>query len=789
MRQRHCRRVLVSSLLSLDPDAFIKSLRKSAWVTTQIEHIEQISEREPQFGALNRPLHPDLDLALQRLEIRRLYSHQAEAVNAAREGRDVVTVTSTASGKTLCYNLPVLDIILSEPQSRALYLFPTRALAQDQTGKLNDFDLFPKVKHAAYDGDTPQAERRAIRKLAQVVLTNPDMLHLGILPYHQTWGMFFANLKFVVLDEVHTYRGVFGAHVAQVLRRLRRICTIYGSDPKFLCCSATIANPESLIAQLTGVGVPHLVNSNGSPSGRRTFMFWNPPRLESHETQRRSANSEASQLLAVLTANGVRSITFARTRKTAELLLRSSRSLLEAHAPHLVNRIASYRAGYTRKERRELEKALFSGELLAVTATSALELGVDIGGLDASILTGYPGTIASAWQQAGRAGRSGGRALTIMIAYDNPLDQFLMRHPDYFFGRPHEIATADCDNRRILQQHLLCAAYECPVSPPDMQMFGVNARQCLQNLREEGHLFLRNGRLHCNTGVYPAALVNLRSAESTVYQIVHHETRTLIGTAEYGAALRTLHPGAIYLHQGETFRVEELNHEALEARVIPAEVSYYTEPAQRSSLLVLGMRHQLSLGAFGDVVVTSRVVSYQRKRLQNNIVLDVTSLDMPEQTFETEAVWLAVSSSICDKVTTGGYDIHGSLHAVEHALAGMIPLLIACDRSDIGGITALHHPDTGAPTIFLFDTYPGGVGIAEGLVERMPELMSAALQVIEECPCDDGCPSCVHSPLCGVGNHPLDKPGSALLLSLLLANMSSAPIPVVSCGRRSDAAD
>ncbi len=755
----------------MDPDAFISSLRQSSWVTTQIEHIEQICERDAQYGSLNQPLHPTLELALQRLEIRRLYTHQSEAINAARERRDVVVVTSTASGKTLCYNLPVLDTILRAPQSRALYLFPTRALAQDQCGKLNDFDLFPKVKHAAYDGDTPSNERRAIRKLAHIVLTNPDMLHLGIIPYHQTWGMFLTHLKYVILDEVHTYRGVFGAHVAQVLRRLRRVCALYGSDPQFLCCSATIANPADLVSQVTGAVMPHVVTSNGSPAGRRTFLFWNPPRLDERLTQRRSTNGEASQLLAALTTNGVRTITFARTRKTTELLLRSARTLLEAHAPELVNQIASYRAGYTRAERRELEKALFNGDLLGVTATSALELGVDIGGLDASILTGYPGTISSAWQQAGRAGRSGGRSLTVMVAYDNPLDQFLMRHPEYFFGQPHEVATADCNNRRILQQHLLCAAYEYPIVPDDLALFGKNAKQCLQNLREDGTLFLRAGRLHCSTGIYPAAKVNLRSAENTVYQIVHHETSALIGTAEYGTALRTLHPGAIYLHQGETFRVEELNHQGLEARVLPAEVSYYTEAAQRSTLLVLGTREAFAYGAFGEVVVTSQVVSYQRKRLQNGVVLDVNSLDMPAQTFETEAIWLIIAPDICNRVTSLGYSLHGALHAAEHALAGMIPLLVACDRSDIGGITSLNHVDTGHPTVFLFDTYPGGVGISEGLIGRLPELMCAALQVIEECSCEDGCPSCVHSALCGSGNQPLDKAGASVVLRALLERM------------------
>jgi DEAD/DEAH box helicase domain-containing protein len=757
----------------MDFEGYLHDLRRAEFYKGQIAHVEHIPARSARYGALERPLAPMLERQLETLGLSRLYGHQAEAVNAAREGEHVTVVTATASGKTLCYNLPVLDAVLNDGRARALYLFPTKALAQDQLGKLNDFGLFPTVRFATYDGDTPAAERRFIKKGAHIVLTNPDMLHVGILPYHTSWGAFLRHLKYVVVDEMHSYRGVFGAHVAHILRRLRRACAFYGADPQFLCCSATIANPEELTQRLAGVERPIIVNGNGAPTGPRTFVFWNPPFIDAGQEKRRSANMEATSLFTDLVTQGVRNITFTKARKSAELILRYAKNTLERRAPELAERVMSYRAGYTADERRNIEQGLFSGRLIGVTATNALELGVDVGGLDATVMTGYPGTIASAWQQAGRAGRAGDEALAVLVAHDNPLDQFLMRHPEYFFGRPHERAVIDPDNRRILAQHLLCAAYESPLTPADLLRFGPNARDCVESLKETGKIAWRTGAWRFAGADYPAASVNIRSASAATYRILDsaHEDR-LVGTVESGVAFKTVHPGAIYLHQGETYLVEALDIEGHTASVRPTDANFYTEARESSQILILDTKLSRPLANttahFGDVVVTDQVMHYQRKRLYSDDVLEVLDLDLPEQTFETEAFWFTVPNSIRNTLLDAGADLGGSIHAIEHAAIGMMPLLSTCDRYDVGGVSHPVHPDTALPTVFVYDGYPGGVGIAEATYENLTELLKATHAIIAECPCAEGCPSCVQSPKCGNNNEPLDKQGARYLLELLL---------------------
>lgn len=757
----------------MDFTEYLQDLRGAPFYKGQIAHVQHLAARTARYGELERPLAPALQERLSAQGIDRLFAHQAEAVNAARDGEHVTIVTATASGKTLCYNLPVLDAVLEQTRSRAIYLFPTKALAQDQLGKLNDFGLFPTVRFATYDGDTPADERRYVKKGAHIVLTNPDMLHLGILPYHASWSGFLANLRYVVVDEMHTYRGVFGAHMAHILRRLRRICQFYGADPQFLCCSATIANPDELTERLTGVQRPVVIDQNGAPSGRRTFVFWNPPFIDAEQSSRRSANMEATQLFTDLVSHGIRNITFAKARKSAELILRYSRNQFDRTDPHLSPRITSYRSGYTPKERRTIEQNLFSGRLIGVTATNALELGVDVGGLDATVLTGYPGTIASAWQQAGRAGRGGEESLSILVALDNPLDQFLMRHPEYFFGRPHERAIVDTDNRRIVAQHLLCAAYERALTPEDLPRFGVNARTAVDTLTEEGKLFFRGGRWHFCGGDYPAAGVNIRSASGAPFRIVDEEQgNRLVGTVEGGIAYKTVHPGAIYLHMGETYLVDRLEIETHTAYVRPVEANYYTEARENSHILILDTKLSRDLGCtkayFGDVVVTNKVVGFRRKKLFSDEVLEVEDLDLPEQTFETEAFWFTVPQPQMLTLIGEGAELPGSIHAVEHAAIGMMPLLSTCDRWDVGGVSHPEHPDTALPTVFIYDGYPGGVGIAEATYGTLRELLSATHAIIADCPCTEGCPSCVQSPKCGNNNQPLDKKGAQRLLELLL---------------------
>jgi DEAD/DEAH box helicase domain-containing protein len=757
----------------LNFESYLQDLRGASFYKGQIAHVQRIPGRPARYGKLERPLHPDLQARLAAVGVRQLYAHQAEAINAARDGRDVTVVTATASGKTLCYNLPVLDAVLNDGRARAFYLFPTKALAQDQLGKLNDFGLFPAVRFATYDGDTPADERRTIKRGAQIVLTNPDMLHIGILPYHSSWSGFLANLKYVVVDEMHTYRGVFGAHVAHILRRLRRLCAHYGANPQFLCCSATIANPAELARKLADVQDPVVIDGNGAPAGPRTFVFWNPPFIDAEQSQRRSANVEATSLFTDLVAQGVRNITFAKARKSAELILRYARNTFDRHMPEFSHRITSYRAGYTVRERRAIEEALFSGALIGVTATNALELGVDVGGLDATVMTGYPGTIASTWQQAGRAGRGGEESLAVLVAMSNPLDQFLMRHPDYFFGRAHERAVVDPDNRRILAAHLQCAAYERALRPEELQAFGPNARSCLQTLTDEDRLFFRGGQWNYRGGDYPAAAVNIRSTATGVFRIVdcEHNNR-LIGTIESNVAYRAVHPGAVYLHMGNTYLVQRLDIETGTAYARAAEVPFYTETGESSDIQLLDIHQHETMGRtvkfYADVMVTSQVTDYRRKKLYTDEVLDLVTLNLPEQTFETEAFFWVVPDEIRKQLIDAGADLAGSIHAVEHAAIGMMPLLCTCDRWDVGGVSHSDHPDTHKPTIFIYDGYPGGVGIAEATYENLESLLRATHATIADCPCADGCPSCVQSPKCGNNNEPLDKHGARYLLELLL---------------------
>jgi DEAD/DEAH box helicase domain-containing protein len=755
----------------MDFNEYISGLKADPDYRGQVAHEQVIPPRPAQYASPEEPVHPVLEARLHALGIDRLYSHQAAALNAVRRGEHLISVTATASGKTLTYNLPTLEAVLREPRSRALYLFPTKALAQDQLGKLNDFGLFPTVRFATYDGDTPKEERQYIKRGAHIVLTNPDMLHIGILPYHTTWAPFFTNLKYVVLDEIHSYRGVFGAHVAQVMRRLRRICAHYGANPQFIACSATIANPAELMQAVTGLDAT-VNDQDGAPTGKRTFVFWNPP-IVGEDGTRRSAHIEAAGLFTDLVANHIRNITFAKARKSAELILKYAREAFAERNSTLGGRIMSYRAGYTPEERRNIERGLFDGKLIGVTATNALELGVDVGDLDATVLTGYPGTIASAWQQAGRSGRMNSEALSIMIALDNPLDQYLMRHPEYFFGRSNERAIVDPDNRRILAAHLVCAAYELPLKREEIALFGERAGNTLAQLEEEKALVSRNEKWYYRGEGYPAGAVNIRSASSEIYRISDQSRGgLLIGNVEGARVYQTLHEGAIYLHQGETYLVRELDETTHTAEVLPTEANYYTEPREVTHITILDDMASSPLGIttahFGEVVVSTQVLGYRCKQLYSDTVLDVVDLDLPEQVYETEAFWFTVPTPLVQEIAKAGLDLCGAIHAAEHAAIGMMPLFSTCDRWDIGGVSSPAHFDTGMATIFIYDGYPGGVGIAEATYERLSALLTATQEMIAACPCTDGCPSCVQSPKCGNNNDPLDKRGAAFLLQKIL---------------------
>ncbi|MBN1995591.1 MAG: DEAD/DEAH box helicase [Anaerolineae bacterium] len=772
----------------MNPSDFIKHLKEQSFYQDQIAHVERISARSAQYTLLERPLLRPLVEAVKAGGTARLYSHQAQAIDAIRAGQDVVVATGTASGKTLCYNLPALEAILLNAQTRAIYLFPTKALAQDQLRVLKNMvghlkQTAPAPKNApsmtvprfgTYDGDTPQSSRGRLRREGHIILTNPDMLHVGILPNHTLWGQFLKNLKFVVVDEAHIYRGVFGSHVAVVFRRLARLSQLYGSQPQFICCSATIANPGEHIKRLTG-RKPVVVADDGSPRAPKQFVLWNPPFLDDKKTARRSPNSEAANLFVEMARRDVRNITFTKARVVAELILNYARQTLNRTDPELKDRLASYRAGYLPEQRREIEQALFQGQLTGVTATSALELGVDVGNLDATVSVGYPGTVASLWQQAGRAGRGKSGSLAVLVGLDNPLDQYFMRHPAQLFGRPHEHALIDPGNVYILEQHLPCAAHEHPLTPADEILFGRGFVEAMVNLEERGVLTYQaeQDKWHYRGRDYPAERVSIRSIGRRPVALVDGSKKfKRLEEMDEVSAYSRVHPGAIYMHQGESYLVTELNLEKGQAVLVPARVDYYTQPRELSDIhIIRSLRHrQLKMATvyWGAVRVAQEVVGYKRVRQFSEANLGETPLEMPTNTFETRALWWDVPVEWAKHLARRGWDFMGGLHAVEHAAIGLLPLFAMCDRWDIGGLSTPMHPDTEKPQIFIYDGYPGGVGITEQGFNLLADLWAATLAAIKDCPCDDGCPSCIYSPKCGNNNEPLDKRAAIWILESLL---------------------
>ena len=729
---------------------------------------EEIAYRglEPAREARTEPLPADLDprvaSTLVANGVTALYRHQAETWNAARRGENVVVTTGTASGKSLAFNLPVLDAIAREPKARALYVYPTKALAQDQARALAELRL-KGLRPAIYDGDTPPEQRWQIRKWSNLILTNPDLLHVGLLPHHDRWGDVLSNLRFVVVEEAHVYRGVFGSHVANVLRRLRRLARIYDADPRFLLATATIANAGALALALTGEPAT-LVESDTSPRAEREVAIWNPPLLDAGLGLRASALGDAARLLSQLASRDLRTICFAKSRKAAELIHRFTVERVDGET---ARRLAPYRAGYTAEQRREIERRLVDGELLGVTATDALELGIDIGHLDCAISVGFPGTVASLRQQWGRAGRRD-RGLAVLIASEDALDQFFAREPDALLERRVEAAILDHENTRILDPHVLSAAYEAPLADPDAAELGTVALEraaVLPELERTPAGFVWKGR------DYPAARISLRSGDAEAVAVVEHETGSLLGLVERERAYSTVHQGAVYLHLGEQYLVEELDLDGRVALVAPAGVDWYTQAKKESETTIEeAVRMEPRLGvelSFGRVSVTEQVVAYARKAVRDGSTLDVVPLLLPETTFETEAVWFSPNDELLaglEQMPT----LLGTLHAAEHALIALLPLQAMCDRWDIGGLSTNVHYQTGRPTIFVYDGHAGGVGITERGFERFEGWAGDTHRLLERCPCADGCPSCVQSPKCGNLNEPLDKAGARTLLGRML---------------------
>jgi DEAD/DEAH box helicase domain-containing protein len=727
----------------------------------ELAYLGSEAAREARTTALPDGLPAALRERLEARGIDSLYSHQAEAWETARRGEHFVVTTGTASGKSLAFNLPVLAALAEEPKLRALYLYPTKALAQDQVRALDELQV-KRVRPAIYDGDTESERRWQIRKWSNLILTNPDMLHVGVLPHHDRWGDVLSNLRFVVVDEAHVYRGVFGSHVGNVLRRLRRLARIYGSDPQFLLASATIGNPGELAASLTGLDFT-VIGDDGAPKAERTIALWNPELIDEELGQRASALADASKLMADLVERGLRTLVFAKSRRAAELIHKFTADRLGD-----ASRLSPYRAGYTPAQRREIEQRLFAGELLGVSATNALELGIDVGSLDAVVSVGFPGTVASLRQQWGRAGRKG-HGLAVMVASEDALDQYFMREPETLLGRRVEAAILDHENPRVLDGHVAAAAFEAPLDDEDVEILGAEA---LQRAAEHPELEKTDAGYVWAGRDYPAGRFGLRSTSPDVFTVVETETGSVLGTIERERAYSTVHDGAIYLHLGASYRVLALDVTARSALVEPFSGDYYTQAKKETMTSIEEtLRGERRLGldlAFGRVSVTEQVIGYQKKSIRDQSTLDLVGLDLPETTFETEAVWYVPKPEQLDGLLEMP-KLLGTLHAAEHAMIAILPLWAMCDRWDIGGLSTNLHYQTGRPTIFVYDGHSGGVGITERGFEAFEGWVEDTAKMLDGCPCESGCPSCVQSPKCGNLNEPLDKAGALELLSRMLA--------------------
>ncbi|MEU4559241.1 DEAD/DEAH box helicase [Actinoplanes sp. NPDC023936] len=768
--------------------------RGTAAEVSPITHIERVPPRAGQAAPWPGWTDPTVRDAFTAQRIIAPWKHQAAAATLAWEGTHVVLATGTASGKSLAYQLPALSALARDPKATVLYLSPTKALAADQLRAIARLGL-DGVRPATFDGDTPREEREWVRQHSRFVLTNPDMLHHSLLPGHARWGVFLRRLSYVVIDECHTYRGVFGSHVAHVLRRLRRAAARYGSSPTFILASATSGDPAGAASRLTGLPVTE-VTEDTSPRGGVTFALWEPPLLPQSTLSlpavsadsefldvelppiRRSALRETADLLTDAVVAGTRTLAFVRSRRGAEVVASMTRRSLDEAVPGLGDRVAAYRAGYLREDRRAIERSLLSGELLGLASTNALELGVDLVGLDAVLICGYPGTRASLWQQAGRAGRAGGEALAVLIARDDPLDTYLVHHPEAVFGRPVEATVLDPSNPYVLGPQLCCAASEAPLTDADLELFGGEpAVAAAHALAGEGVLRRRPSGWYWTHRGRPD--VDLRGTGGAPVAVVESSTGRLLGTVDHGSSHVMLHTGAVYLHQGVSYVVDELDLDDAIALVHQQEPDWTTHARDVTNLSVVNVRSYVDAGPvglfLGEVDVTNQVVSYQRRRIGTGEVIDTKPLDLPVRELRTVAVWFTISPEALVAAGVEPADFPGALHAAEHAGIGLLPLIATCDRWDIGGLSTASHADTEAPTVFVYDGHPGGAGFAERAYGVAADWLRATREAISACVCEAGCPACVQSPKCGNGNNPLDKHAAVKVLDTVLAALPPSP--------------
>jgi DEAD/DEAH box helicase domain-containing protein len=751
--------------MGMKPEAIVTALKLSPRYGSRVEHVEVLPPREAVYETPEEDLPLEIGDYLTRKKIK-LYCHQSAAIDYLRAGKNVLITTPTASGKTLAFNLPVLADLSLDETATALYIYPAKALANDQLKVLKDLEeeCGISVTPGIYDGDTPPSRRARVRESSRIIITNPHELH-QVLPWHYKWQTFLMNLRYVVLDEAHRYRGVFGSNVALLIRRLRRLCLYYGAQPRFVLSTATLADPLEFGEKLTGLSF-ELVNSNGSPSGRKQFVFYNPFFDGAGEL---STHQETRDLFLYLIRHGLQTLCFTSSRRMAELIARWSREAVHSDDPETAARIAAYRGGYLPEERRNIESGLKKGHLRGVTSTNALELGIDVGHLDGVIISGYPGTVMSTWQQAGRAGRGREESMAILVAFQNPLDQYLMKHPEAFFGKPHEHAIVDLANPYIVSGHLLCAAAEMPLIPGEEQalsdvpleeLLAVLGKENLLQGTPHGWIYTGKGRAH--------EAVGLDQIGRDVYRVVCEGK--LLETMDTAQAYREAHQGAVHLHQGETCVVEAFDREGHVIEVKRKTVDYYTQVLRVVDLRVLEEIRRMSAAGidscFGELDVKEEFTGY--KIIRNDRIEGREPLDLPPLIFRTMGLWFTISDETRQRIFQAKLHFGGGLHGIEHAMIGILPLQVMCDRWDIGGLSTPGHADTGRPTIFIYDGYEGGIGLAEKAYDLLPEMIRMTYELVRDCPCDAGCPACVYSPKCGNENKPLDKIAARIILEDLL---------------------
>ncbi len=741
---------------------FISRLKRSS-IANYISSTHYIPLQAERYFQGKLKLDKRLIDALKTEGIQNLYSHQGEAIEHILKGDNVLVTTPTASGKTLVYNLPVLEAMLKDPSAKALYLFPYKALGQDQhktlQGLIERIQMKGKISVGIYDGDTSSYQRKKLRmNPPNIIISNPDMLHYGMLAYHELWEDFLKELRFVVVDELHVYRGIFGSNCLQIFRRLRRICNYYGSAPRYISLSATISNPTDFVSSLFDLPF-HVIDKSGAPARGRHFMF-----IDSDL----SINTVAADLFILAIKQGLKTIVFTKARRITEIIYRR----VVQRMPQLRDKISSYRAGFLPEERREIEQALFNDRLKGVISTSALELGVDIGGLDVCILVGYPGTITSTFQRSGRVGRGDRESLTVLLAHQDALDQYFIRNPQALFSSKYEGAVVDPRNIPILKNHLVCAAAELPLLSPEEEPFSEVMRQAVQQLEAEGALIRdHEDAIWYSTRKHPQIDVNIRSIGDT-YSIVDTKSNSIIGTIDGIRVFYECHPGAIYLHRGMQYQAINIDTERHLVYVKPTHEQYYTEIRSATETEILDVKQKKPvknfIAHFGTVKVTEQIHGYVKKKIQTGEQLGTFTLDLPPIIFETTALWIRVENFIKDKIDEENLHFMGGLHATEHCAISVFPLFALCDRYDIGGISFNYHPQLGCGAVFIYDGYPGGIGLANRGYEMVEELLKTSLTVINDCDCEVGCPACIYSPKCGSGNKPLDKEAAARVLQCLL---------------------